>query len=320
MVAFVLRRLVIAVPVVLGILLIAFCFVHMLPGSPIQMLINPNSLSGPDSAKYLANLRAELGLNSPLPIQWLDWMGQLFKGNLGYSYQQQVPVTSLIGQRIGATLLLSVTALLLALAIAIPVGVAAALKQRSWFDYASVGLSMLAISIPVFFLGLMAIYVFSLRLGWLPAGGRSTLGVAGSFSDTAQHLAMPACVLSAVLLGPYVRYVRQSMLEVLGMDYIRTATAKGVPRRQVVFRHALRNALIPLTTVLAIQIPALLAGTLVIETVFAWPGLGLLVYDAISNRDYPIILAIVMLSAALVVVFNLIADVVAALLDPRIRL
>lgn len=320
MVAFVLRRLAIAVPVILGILLIAFCFVHLLPGSPIQMLINPNDLSGPDSAKYLASLRAELGLNKPLPIQWLDWMGQLLKGNLGYSYQQQVPVTSLIGQRIGATVLLSVTALLLALAIAIPLGVVAALKQRSGFDYASVGLSMFAISIPIFFLGLMAIYVFSLRLGWLPPGGISTLGVTGSFSDTVRHLALPACVLSAVLLGPYVRYVRQSMLEVLGMDYIRTAIAKGAPRMRVVFRHALRNALIPLTTVLAIQIPALLAGTLVIETVFAWPGLGLLVYDAISNRDYPIILAVVMLSAALVVLFNLIADVVAAVLDPRIRL
>ena len=179
---------------------------------------------------------------------------------------------------------------------------------------------MFAISIPIFFLGLMAIYVFSLRLGWLPPGGISTLGVTGSFSDTVRHLALPACVLSAVLLGPYVRYVRQSMLEVLGMDYIRTAIAKGAPRMRVVFRHALRNALIPLTTVLAIQIPALLAGTLVIETVFAWPGLGLLVYDAISNRDYPIILAVVMLSAALVVLFNLIADVVAAVLDPRIRL
>ena len=320
MVAFVLRRLAIAVPVILGILLIAFCFVHLLPGSPIQMLINPNDLSGPDSAKYLASLRAELGLNKPLPIQWLDWMGQLLKGNLGYSYQQQVPVTSLIGQRIGATVLLSVTALLLALAIAIPLGVVAALKQRSGFDYASVGISMFAISIPIFFLGLMAIYVFSLRLGWLPPGGISTLGVTGSFSDTVRHLALPACVLSAVLVGPYVRYVRQSMLEVLGMDYIRTAIAKGAPRMRVVFRHALRNALIPLTTVLAIQIPALLAGTLVIETVFAWPGLGLLVYDAISNRDYPIILAVVMLSAALVVLFNLIADVVAAVLDPRIRL
>lgn len=320
MAAFVLRRLVIAVPVIIGILILAFCFVHLLPGSPLQMLIPPNDLSGPASAKYIANTEAQLGLNKPLPIQWLNWMRQLFQGNLGYSYSQQVSVTSLIGQRIGGTLLLSLTALLLALVIAVPLGVTAALKQRSWFDYLAVGVSMLAISIPVFFLGLMAIYFFSLRLGWLPPGGRSTLGVTGSLSDTIKHLAMPACVLAAVLLGPYVRYVRQSMLEVLRMDYIRTAVAKGVPRRQVIFGHALRNALIPLTTVLAVQIPALLAGTLVIETVFAWPGLGKLVYDAISNRDYPIILAVVMLSAALVIAFNVVADVVAALLDPRIRL
>jgi peptide/nickel transport system permease protein len=320
MVAFIARRLAIAVPVLLGILLIAFLFVHLLPGSPIQMMINPNQLTGPDSSKYLASLKAELGLNKPLPVQWIDWMGQVFRGNLGFSYQQSVPVSELISQRIGATVTLSLTALLLALVIAVPVGVVAAFKQRSWFDYLSVGLSMVAISIPVFFLGLMAIYFFSLHLGWFPPGGRNTLGVEDSLSDTVSHLALPGCVLASVLIGPYVRYVRQSMLEVLGMDYIRTAIAKGVPRMRIVFRHALRNALIPLTTVLAIQIPALLAGTLVIETVFAWPGLGQMVYQAINDRDYPVILAVVMLSAALVVLFNLIADIVAALLDPRIRI
>src|ERR1700733_5801791 len=320
MLAFVARRLAIAVPVLLGILLIAFCFVHLLPGAPIQMLLNPQELNGPGSAKYVASLKAELGLNNPLPIQWLDWMGQLAKGNLGYSYQQQVPVTTLISQRIGATVLLSVTALLLALVIAVPIGVVAAFKQRSWFDYASVGLSMLDISIPVFFLGLMAIYFFSLQLGWFPPGGRATLGIQDSLSDTVSHLTLPACVLASVLIGPYVRYVRQSMLEVLSMDYIRTAVAKGVPRTRIIFRHALRNALIPLTTVLAIQIPALLGGTLVIETVFAWPGLGQMVYQAISDRDYPIILVAVLLSATRVVVFNLIADIVAAVLDPRIRI
>jgi peptide/nickel transport system permease protein len=320
MVAFIARRLAIAVPVLLGILLIAFLFVHLLPGSPIQMMINPNQLTGPDSSKYLASLKAELGLNKPLPVQWIDWMGQVFRGNLGFSYQQSVPVSALISQRIGATVTLSLTALLLALVIAVPVGVVAAFKQRSWFDYVSVGLSMVAISIPVFFLGLMAIYFFSLHLGWFPPGGRNTLGVEDSLSDTVTHLALPGCVLASVLIGPYVRYVRQSMLEVLGMDYIRTAIAKGVPRMRIVFRHALRNALIPLTTVLAIQIPALLAGTLVIETVFAWPGLGQMVYQAINDRDYPVILAVVMLSAALVVIFNLIADIVAALLDPRIRI
>ena len=320
MVAFIARRLAIAVPVLLGILLIAFLFVHLLPGSPIQMMINPNQLTGPDSSKYLASLKAELGLNKPLPVQWIDWMGQVFRGNLGFSYQQSVPVSALISQRIGATVTLSLTALLLALVIAVPVGVVAAFKQRSWFDYVSVGLSMVAISIPVFFLGLMAIYFFSLHLGWFPPGGRNTLGVEDSLSDTVSHLALPGCVLASVLIGPYVRYVRQSMLEVLGMDYIRTAIAKGVPRMRIVFRHALRNALIPLTTVLAIQIPALLAGTLVIETVFAWPGLGQMVYQAINDRDYPVILAVVMLSAALVVLFNLIADIVAALLDPRIRI
>lgn len=320
MLGYAVRRLLIAIPVLLGIMLIAFIFVHALPGDPVRLQIDPTQLAGPDTQQYLHAKREELGLDKPLPVQWLLWMKEVFTGNLGYSFEQRVPVTELISQRAGATIELSLTAVVLAVVIAIPVGVGAALKQNSAIDYIAGAVSMLFISIPVFFLGLMAIYVFALQFHLFPTGGRQTLGVTGSFSDVISHLAMPACVLAAVLVGPYVRYVRQSMLDVLRQDYITTAKAKGGSNTRVVFRHALRNALIPLTTVLAIQIPALLAGTVVIETVFAWPGLGLLVFESIKALDYPVILTIVMISAVLVLICNLIADLLAAVLDPRIRL
>lgn len=319
MLGYVARRLIIAIPVLFGILLIAFVFVHMLPGDPIRMLVDPTQLSGA-SHEFLEQRRSALGLDKPLPVQWVLWMKEVVQGDLGYSYQQDVPVTHLIGQRFGATLLLTLTAVGLAIAIAVPVGVLAALKQNTFLDYLASGLSMLALSVPVFFLGLIAIYVFALQLNVLPSGGEHTLGVPATVWDTAQHLTLPACVLAAVLLGPYVRYVRQSMLDVLRQEYITTARAKGASRFRVVVHHALRNALIPLTAVLAVQVPALLAGTVVIETVFAWPGLGQLVYQSIEGLDYPVILVIVMMSAVLVLLCNLLADVLAAVLDPRIRL
>lgn len=320
MLGFAIRRLLIAVPVLLGIMLIAFVFVHLLPGDPVRLQIDPTQLTGPDSQAYIAHKRSELGLDKPLPVQWVLWVKQMFTGHFGFSFQEGVPVTDLIRQRAGATVLLSLTAVVLAVAVAVPVGVLAAVKQNSVVDYVAAAVSMLAISIPVFFLGLMFIYLFALQWRLFPTGGRQTLGVPSTFADTISHLTMPAVVLAAVLVGPYVRYVRQSMLDVLRQDFITTAKAKGASTTRMIFRHALRNALIPLTTVLAVQIPALLAGTVVIETVFAWPGLGQLVFQSIQGLDYPVILVIVMMSAVLVLLCNLIADLLAAVLDPRIRL
>ena len=250
----------------------------------------------------------------------MAWVGEVFKGNLGTSFHRRAPVTELIWGRVGPTALLTGTGVIIALLIGVPTGVIAAIRQNSWFDYFSATGSMVAISIPNFFLGLMAIFVFSLQLRWLPTGGLRTLGGTPSFGDSLRHLIMPAGVLSAVLIGPYVRYTRQSMLEVLRQDYITTATAKGVPRQAILVFHGLRNALIPLTTVIAIQIPALLAGTVIIETIFSWPGMGQLVLEGITRRDYPIIIGVVLVSAVLVMIFNLLADLLAAVLDPRIRL
>jgi len=319
MLAFLTRRIGVAIPVLFGIMLLGFVFVHLLPGDPVQLLISPDQLAGPDSAAYLERARQELGLDKPLPVQFLVWAKDVASGNLGFSYAQRIPVTELLGPRWSATVTLALSAVAVALVVGIPAGVVAALRQNTWVDYASATVSMLAISIPVFFLGLIAIYVFAVLLGWLPSGGMNTLGEQ-SFRDSLRHLVLPACTLAAVLVGPFVRYTRASLLDVLRQDFITTAEAKGVPQARIVVSHALRNALIPLVTVLAVQIPALLAGTVITETIFSWPGLGKATLDAISSRDYPVILAVVLLSAVLVMLFNLLADVAAALLDPRIRL
>ncbi|MEO8828208.1 ABC transporter permease [Lapillicoccus sp.] len=319
MLNFLVRRIGIAIPVVFGIMLLGFAFVHLLPGDPVQLLISPDQLAGPDSAAYLARARQELGLDQTLPVQFLVWAKDVFQGNLGISYAQRVPVTEMLAPRWSATATLALSAVCVALLLGIPVGVIAALRQNTWVDYVSATVSMLAISIPVFFLGLIAIYVFAVLLGVLPSGGQRTLGDTSAV-DALRHLVLPACTLAAVLVGPFVRYTRASLLDVLRQDFITTAVAKGVPGVRIVVSHALRNALIPLVTVLAVQVPALLAGTVITETIFSWPGLGKATLDAIGQRDYPVILAVVLLSAGLVMVFNLLADIAAALLDPRIRL
>lgn len=312
------RRLLVAIPVLFGILAMAFVMTRLLPGDPLLMTMSIEEFSASD--EYLEQRREALGLDKPLPVQYVAWVGEVFQGNLGTSFHRRVPVTELIMQRIGPTVKLTGTGVLIALAIGVPIGVFAALKQNTWFDYTSATGSMIAISIPNFFLGLMAIFVFALRLKWFPTGGLRTLGGEPSLVDSLRHLAMPAAVLSAVLIGPYVRYTRQSMLDVLRQDYINTATAKGVPRPAILAFHGLRNALIPLTTVVAIQIPGLLAGTVIIETIFSWPGMGQLVLEGITRRDYPIIIGVVLVSAILVMLFNFLADILAAVLDPRIRL
>lgn len=318
MLTYLVRRAFIAVPVLFGILVLTFIMVHMLPGDPATVMLSPEELTG--SADLVEQRREEMGLNDPLPVQYVTWVAELAKGNLGYSFHRGVPVTSMIGPRVMPTVLLTASGVGIALLLGVSIGVFAALRQNTWFDYFSAGGSMLAISVPTFFQGLVAIFVFSLWLGVLPSGGLRTLGAEATTRDLLWHLVLPAGVLSSVLMGPYVRYTRQSMLDALRQDYITTAHAKGVPGRGVVVRHALRNSMIPLTTVLAIQIPALLAGTVIIEFVFSWPGMGRLVIEAIGSRDYPIILAVVMMTALLVLLFNFLADVAAAILDPRIRL
>lgn len=316
MIAYTARRLLTALPVFLGILMLSFAFVQMLPGDPVLMMLGETDQV---TEEFIEQRRAELGLDRSIPVQFFAWLRELAQGNLGNSFTTGQPVSELLLERIGPTLALTGTALLLALTIGVPLGVLSAIRQNTAIDYGAATVSMLAISIPNFFLGLLGIFLFSLWLGVLPSGGMQTPGQPFSWGDLLTHLILPASILAAVLLGPYVRYTRQGMLEVMRQDYMVAAKAKGVSRPGIVVRHGLRNALIPLSTVVAIQIPALLAGAVVIETVFSWPGMGRLIFTSITQRDYPIILAVVMLSAILVMLFNLMADLLAGVLDPRIR-
>lgn len=317
MVPFVIRRLLISVAVLIGISMVLFGLLRLMPGDPAQMMLDPLSFQG-DRAAALSRLRAQLGLDKPLPVQYLSWIWQLVRGHLGFSYVDGRPVAQVFLGRLGPTLLLMGSALFIAIVFGISVGVIAALRRNTWVDYGVTFVSLLAISVPSFFLGLVGVYVVGMQLHWLPVGGLHSTGI-NTFSDLVRHLVLPAAILGFALAGPYVRYARASMLEVLGQDYQVTAMSKGLSPRQVVLRHGLPNALIPLITVIAIQVPLLLGGAVVIEQIFAIPGIGQLVLDSIQARNYPIVLSFVMGVAILVLACNLIADILYAVVDPRIR-
>jgi peptide/nickel transport system permease protein len=316
--AFVIRRLLVSLVVLVGISMLLFVLLQLMPGDPAEMMVDPMSFSG-DRAAAVALQRHRLGLDSPLPVQYARWTGQLLHGNFGYSYTSGRPVAEVMLERLGPTIWLMGTALVIALLVGIPLGILAAMHRNSAVDYTATVASLLAISLPSFFVALLGIYVFGLKLRWVPTAGMNSVG-GGSFADFLHHLILPAAILGFALAGPYVRYARAGMLEVLGQDFLTTARSKGLTRRRVIGRHALHNALIPLVTVVAIQLPVLFAGAVVVERVFAWPGMGRLALDAVLARDYPILLGFVMAVAVLVLLCNLVADVAYAVIDPRIRL
>ncbi len=308
------RRGLITIPILLGITVLSYLIMSLTPGDPVQMLISP-TLSQAD----MEIKRRALGLDQPVAVRYAKWLNELLHGNLGYSFSSGAPVARRIGERVGPTLTLTVTALLCSYLIAVPVGMLAATRRYSWIDYLATLLAFLGISLPTFFLGLAGIYVFALRLRLLPVSGTMTLGGDGSLLDLLQHLILPAGVLAVAGAGALTRYVRSSMLEVLGQDYVRTARAKGLAERIVHRRHALRNALIPVVTLAGLQIPALLAGAVITEQVFEWPGMGRLTIEAINQRDYPVLMGITLITALLVALGNLLADVAYLAVDPRIR-
>ena len=293
---------------------VVFLIVHSTPGGP-AILNNPDV--DPETAKAIAR---DLGLTDPIAVQYGRWLGRALTGNFGRSYQHQFPVIRLIRTRMPNTLLLAGTALLLAIVVALPLGVISAVRRYSIFDYLATVGSFFGVSIPGFWLGIMFIIVFSVTLGWLPSAGMRTAGVAASATDLVRHLIMPAVVLSTFPLAQLMRYARSSMVEVLSQDYVRTARAKGLAPRRVIAAHALRNALIPVVTVLGVVTPRLLSGAVITETIFAWPGLGRLAVDAAITRDYPVIMGLTMTTAVLVIISNLVTDVAYVALDPRISL
>jgi peptide/nickel transport system permease protein len=274
----------------------------------------------PNTPKELLEARKELlGLNDPFLIQYFKWLLNLFHGQLGYSFSSYAPVTKMIGERLGPTLLLALTALVFGLFIAIPIGIISAVKQNTKFDYIMTGLSFIGTSVPQFFLGLGLIYLFAVQFKWLPTGGMITLGSSGGTWDRISHMILPVFILGIVIAGKKVRYVRASMLDVLKQDYLRTAQSKGLHPFIVTNKHALRNALIPIITVVGMEIPLLLGGSILIEQIFQWPGIGQLTIQSILSRDYPILMGLNLVAACIVLVTNLLTDLLYSVANPRIK-
>jgi len=303
--AYLVQRLGSALLVMFGVVSLVFLLIHLIPGDPIEVMLG-ESASGADREA----LRAALGLNQPLPVQYLDYLGGLLQLDLGTSIHFRRPVSELLLERLPATGLLAAASLLVTVLLALPLGIMAAVRRNTIWDSGAMGFSMLGVSIPNFWLGPLLILVFSLWLGWFPVSGQSGFG----------SVVLPALTLGTGLTAVLSRMVRSSMLEVLGEDYIRTARAKGLPPHRVVLRHGLRNALLPVITLLGLQLGALLAGAVITETVFSWPGVGLLMIEAIQSRDYPVVQACVLLISLSYVIVNLLTDIAYAWVDPRIRL
>ncbi|MFN8663381.1 MAG: ABC transporter permease [Thermomicrobiales bacterium] len=322
MIRYVVRRLLQAIPLILVISAAVFALIQLVPGGPMGVYgKNPNL-----SAEDLARLEERLGLNQPLYMQYLGWLGKVAQGDLGYSYDTKRPVTAEIADRLPATLYLMSVTFVVVLAIAIPVGILCAVKQYSWTDNVISTLTFAGQALPVFWLGLMLIMIF---YGWarnpltgeplLPARGMATLGEDFSLGDRLRHLILPVVTLGLGWVSWYSRYLRSSMLDVLHQGYVRTARAKGLSERIVLRRHAFKNAAIPLITVVALDLATLVTGALYVEIIFSWPGMGQLFYRAATRRDYPVLMAVTMLAAVVVVLANIIADVVYAWVNPRIR-
>lgn len=310
---YVINRLLIAIPVLIGITLIDYLLMNV-AGNPIDMMIGPRITEAAKQAKMI-----ELGLDQPFLVRYWLWLKELLNGNMGYSISTYQPVVQMIRQNMGPTVLLMGTSMLLSFLIAIPAGIYSALKQYTVRDYAIVGTSFLFISIPGFFLALVLVYLFSTQLGWLPSSGMKTLGGGGGLGDTIKYMIMPVIVMSASVTGSNVRYIRSSMLEILQQPYLRTAESKGIGRFKVISHHAVRNAMLPIITLIGLQLPMLLGGSVVIEQIFSWPGLGLMTMGAILNRDFPVIMGVSLLAAIAVLMANIITDILYAIVDPTIR-
>ncbi|MEA2516021.1 MAG: peptide/nickel transport system permease protein [Thermomicrobiales bacterium] len=312
------RRVAISIPVLFGITVFTFLFINLAPGDPTLAMFDPEQLARMNREDLEAR-RERLGLNEPLPIRYLTWLRELLRGNLGYSTIDHTSVGGEIVARVGPTLELTLTSLILSLLIAIPLGVISALRQYSAVDYTFTVLSFVAVSVPSFFAAIGAIYIFSLRLDWLPTSGRGTAGSAGGAGDYLKHLILPMTILTLERVGPFTRYVRSSMLEAARQDYVVTARSKGLTERVVVLRHALRNVLTPFITIVGLSLPGVLGGVVIIETIFSWPGIGLLTIKAVNQRDYTMLMGLALVSAVAIIISNLVADLCYAIADPRIR-
>jgi peptide/nickel transport system permease protein len=313
--SYALRRLLQGVPLVLFISALVFGLLQLVPGGPLTVYE-----SNPDvRPEDMQRLERQLGLDRPVWVQFAGWLGQMARGNWGYSHVTNRPVLEMIVERLPNTLLLTGSALAVTLILVIPIGVLASVRQYSAFDNGVTVLTYVGLSMPSFWLGLLLIIIFGLALGWFPLGGVSTLGREGELLDRLHHLVLPTAALAMQGIGSHTRYLRASMLDALSQDYVRTARSKGLAERMVVYKHVFRNAAMPLVTNVALDIPDLFTGALITESIFAWPGIGRLYWEAAGRLDYPVLMAVLVIAAALLIVSNLIADLAYALVDPRIR-
>lgn len=333
MIRFILTKLMFLVPTFVGITIIAFGFVRILPGDPVLLMAGERGVS----PERHAELSALLGFDRPIVMQYFDFMARLFQGDLGNSLVTKKPVLGEFFALFPATVELALFAIVLATLIGVPVGVLAAIKRGSWFDQVSMTAALVGFSMPIFWWGLLLIIFFSGYLGWTPVSGRISLmyyfpdstgfmlidsllsGQPGAFRSAVSHLILPSIVLATIPLAVIARQTRSAMLEVMGEDYVRTARAKGMPARRVIGVHALRNAMIPVVTTIGLQIGVLMAGAILTETIFSWPGIGKWMIDSISRRDYPVVQSGLLLIAGMVMLVNLLVDLTYGLINPRIR-
>ena len=316
MLNYITRRLFQAIPLLIGISMIGFGLMQLAPGGPLAVYtLNPTI-----TAQDIERIKHIFGLDQPVYVQYLKWAYGMFTGNWGFTFFGGRPVREVIFERIPATFLLMGSAMSLAIILGMLIGILGAVKRYSVFDYLATTGAMVALSFPTFWFGLMTIFIFADRLGWLPSGGMFTLGVEGNIMDGIYHLILPTVVLALVLVAQWSRYTRSSFLEVIHQDYIRTGRSKGLSGKRLLFRHAFPNAVVPLVALAGIQLPWLFSGALVTETIFSWPGMGRLFVDALTVKEYPILMGMIMVTAFAVIVGNLVADVAISLIDPRIRL
>lgn len=313
---YIMRRLLITVPTLLAVTILLYALLQFIPGDPLDAYAPPDM---PITATQRIALRHALGLDKPPVIRYLFWLRDTAQGNLGVRASNFQPVSDAIGNAIGPTLVLMGTGIALAILLGLVLGIISAARPGSFADIIFTVVAYLGISMPPFWVGLVGLYVFCLVLHWFPAGGFATPGQPFSLWDHLDHLILPAIILSIFNLAAVMRYTRSSLLEVLGQDYIRTAYAKGLTARVVLSRHALRNALLPIVTVIGAIIPSLLGGAVFIESVFSWPGMGQLYLEGVQARDYPLVMGITLIFATSVLLANLLTDIAYAVIDPRVR-
>lgn len=326
------RRVLSLIPVLFGMTLVVFAIIHAIPGNPAQVILGQRA-----TKEAIATLTEQLGLNHPWYIQYVDYLNSLIHGDLGISMRTRGPINEEIWPYLAATLELTVVAMIIAVIIGVNAGIISAWFSNSWFDYAAMVLALVGVSLPIFWLGLMGQWIFSIELGWLPTTGREDVrdpvsaitnlylidtllqGRFDQFGQVLKHIILPSLALATIPMAIIARMTRSTMLEVMKSDYIRTARAKGLKMFWVVYKHSLKNAIIPVLTIIGLQTGLLLGGAILTETIFGWPGIGRYLYDAIGYRDYPVIQSGILIIAAIFVMINLIVDLLYAFVDPRIK-